>query len=148
MGEDEMKQAKIGDTVRVHYSGFLEDGTIFDSSLERDPLEFKVGEGTLLKRFEDAVTGMKEGESKTVHIGFSDAYGPYHEDLVAVLDRSLLSFDSDPLPGMEAVIRTQDGIEMAGVIVAVTDQTVTIDSNHPLAGQDLLFEIKLLEIVN
>ncbi|RMG71787.1 MAG: peptidylprolyl isomerase [Nitrospirae bacterium] len=142
-----MAQAKSGDRVRVHYSGFLEDGTVFDSSLDRDPLEFTLGEGMVIKGFEDAVMGMNEGESKTISIPSEEAYGPYREDLVAVVERRMVPPDIDPKVGLVLQLRTPDGQVTDVVVTDVTDETITIDANHPLAGKDLIFEIKLMEIL-
>jgi FKBP-type peptidyl-prolyl cis-trans isomerase 2 len=142
-----MAQAKSGDRVRVHYSGFLEDGTVFDSSLDRDPLEFTLGEGMVIKGFEDAVMGMNEGESKTISIPSDEAYGPYRDDLVAVVERRMVPADIDPKVGLVLQLRTPDGQVTDVVVTEVTDETITIDANHPLAGKDLIFEIKLMEIL-
>ncbi len=142
-----MAQAKSGDRVRVHYSGFLEDGTVFDSSLDRDPLEFTIGEGMVIKGFEDAVMGMNEGESKTISIPSDEAYGPYRDDLVAVVERRMVPADIDPKVGLVLQLRTPDGQVTDVVVTEVTDETITIDANHPLAGKDLIFEIKLMEIL-
>ncbi len=142
-----MAQAKSGDRVRVHYSGFLEDGTVFDSSLDRDPLEFTLGEGMVIKGFEDAVLGMNEGESKTISIPSDEAYGPYRDDLVAVVERRMVPPDIDPKVGLVLQLRTPDGQVTDVVVTEVTDETITIDANHPLAGKDLIFEIKLMEIL-
>ncbi|NOX20647.1 MAG: peptidylprolyl isomerase [Nitrospirae bacterium] len=142
-----MAQAKTGDKVRVHYSGFLEDGTVFDSSLDRDPLEFTLGEGMVIKGFEDAVLGMSVGETKTISISSDEAYGPYREDLVAVVERSMVPPDIDPKVGLVLQLRTPDGSITDVVVTEVNDNTITLDANHPLAGKDLIFEIKLVEIL-
>ncbi len=142
-----MAQAKTGDKVRVHYSGFLEDGTVFDSSLDRDPLEFTLGEGMVIKGFEDAVLGMSVGETKTISIPSDEAYGPYREDLVAVVERSMVPPDIDPKVGLVLQLRTPDGSITDVVVTEVNDDTITLDANHPLAGKDLIFEIKLVEIL-
>ncbi|HHN65998.1 MAG TPA: peptidylprolyl isomerase [Nitrospirae bacterium] len=142
-----MAKAKEGDTVRVHYSGFLEDGTVFDSSLERDPLEFTIGSGMLIPGFEDAVLGMDVGETKTVQISSDDAYGPRREELVITISREQIPPDIDPVTGQELQVRTPNGMVTNVLVTDVTEDTVTLDANHPLAGKDLIFEIKLVEIV-
>ncbi len=142
-----MAKAKEGDTVRVHYSGFLEDGTVFDSSLERDPLEFTIGSGMLIPGFEDAVLGMDVGETKTVQISSDDAYGPRREELVITIGREQIPPDIDPVTGQELQVRTPNGMVTNVLVTDVTEDTVTLDANHPLAGKDLIFEIKLVEIV-
>jgi|Deesub1362A_J573_1020465.scaffolds.fasta_scaffold18801_2 FKBP-type peptidyl-prolyl cis-trans isomerase 2 len=142
-----MAKAKEGDTVRVHYSGFLEDGTVFDSSLERDPLEFTIGSGMLIPGFEEAVLGMDEGETKTVQISAEDAYGPRREELVITISKEQIPPDIDPVTGQELQVRTPNGMVTNVLVTDVTDDTVTLDANHPLAGKDLIFEIKLVEII-
>ena len=142
-----MAQAKTGDKVRVHYSGFLEDGTVFDSSLDREPLEFTLGEGMVIKGFEDAVLGMSVGETKTISIPSDEAYGPYREDLVAVVEKNMVPPDIDPKVGLVLQLRTPDGSITDVVVTEVNEDTITLDANHPLAGKDLIFEIKLVEIL-
>ena len=141
-----MAHAKPGDTVRIHYSGFLMDGTIFDSSLEGEPFEFTLGEGTVIPGFEDGVVGMEEGEEKTLAIPPARAYGDRDEDLVAVIDLVQLPEDIKPVVGSILQI-TSEGGEVSNVIITeLTDTTITLDGNHPLAGQDLIFEVRLLEV--
>ena len=141
-----MAHAKPGDTVRIHYSGFLMDGTIFDSSLEGEPFEFTLGEGTVIPGFEDGLVGMEEGEEKTLAIPPARAYGDRDEDLVAVIDLVQLPEDIKPVVGSILQI-TSEGGEVSNVIITeLTDTTITLDGNHPLAGQDLIFEVRLLEV--
>ena len=141
-----MAHAKPGDTVRIHYSGFLMDGTIFDSSLEGEPFEFTLGEGTVIPGFEDGVVGMEEGEEKTLAIPPARAYGDRDEDLVAVIDLVQLPEDIKPVVGSILQI-TSEGGEVSNVIITeLSDTTITLDGNHPLAGQDLIFEVRLLEV--
>ncbi|HHE65430.1 MAG TPA: peptidylprolyl isomerase [Bacteroidetes bacterium] len=142
-----MTKAKIGDTVRVHYTGKLADGTIFDTSEDREPLEFKIGDGQLIPGFEQAIVGLKPGESTSVIIPAEDAYGSYDEDLVQQIDRNKLPDDLEPRVGQQLEAIQGDGKRFVVIISEVTDSSVTIDANHPLAGKDLNFEIKLLEIV-
>lgn len=141
-----MSQAKLGDRVRVHYKLFLSDGTIFDSSLEREPLEFTIGEGMVIPGFENEVIGMNEGETKNISLPPEDAYGPYRNDLVFVVGRSMVPSDIVPQVGMGLQVRSPKGI-INVIITNVTDNTITLDGNHPLAGKDLKFEVKLLNIL-
>jgi peptidylprolyl isomerase len=141
-----MAQAKSGDTVKIHYSGFLMDGTIFDSSLEGEPFEFTLGDGTVIPGFEDGVVGMEEGEEKTLAIPPARAYGDRDEDLVAVIDRTQLPPEIEPVVGSILQL-TAEGGEVSNVIITeLTDATITLDGNHPLAGQELIFEVRLLEV--
>ena len=142
-----MAAAEQGNTVRVHYSGFLEDGTIFDSSLEREPLEFTVGEQTVIPGFDAAVVGMEIGGTKTVAIPPADAYGDRDEQMVAVIERSRVPDDIDPKPGSILQVTSPEGGDAQVVVTAVTDETITLDGNHPLAGKELIFELKLVEIL-
>lgn len=141
-----IKQAKTGDTVQVHYTGTLDDGTVFDRSIDRGvPLEFTIGSGQMIPGFDQAVNGMILGESKTVKIPADQAYGPYYEDLVQVVNRSDLPEDVEVgqrLQGIQA-----DGQIIVFTIINVSESNVTLDANHHLAGKDLTFEIKLVNIV-
>jgi peptidylprolyl isomerase len=139
-------QAKDGDTVKVQYTGKLEDGSIFDTSVGGDPLEFTLGQGQLIPGFEKAVIGMKVGESKTVNIPVDDAYGPYRDDLVAVVGRDKLPEGMDPVVGQQLQITQADGSIIIVKVIEVSETTITIDANHPLVGKNLIFEIKLVEI--
>ena len=139
-------QAKNGDTVQVHYTGKLADGTVFDSSVERGPLEFTLGAGQVIPGFEKAVLGMKVGDKKTVTIPVDEAYGPHRDEQVVELPREKLPSDLTPEVGQQLVMRQPDGREIAVVITEVSDETVTIDANHPLAGKDLTFELELVKI--
>lgn len=141
-----MTQAKLGDRVRVHYKLFLNDGTIFDSSLEREPLEFIIGEGMVIPGFENAVIGMNEGETKNISLHPEEAYGPYRNDLVFVVGRSMVPPDIDPQVGMGLQVRSPKGI-INVIITDVSNNTITLDGNHPLAGKELNFEVKLLNIL-
>jgi len=141
-----MSTAKNGDTVRVHYTGKLDDGSIFDSSMDRDPLEFTLGKGQLIPGFENAVLGMKEGETKTVKIAAADAYGARREDLIITVERTKVPAHINPEPGLPVQISQKDGSVFNMVITEVTDTHVTLDANHPLAGHDLTFDIQLVQI--
>jgi len=142
-----MAAAEQGNTVRVHYSGFLGDGTIFDSSLERDPLELTLGERMVIPGFEAAVVGMEIGGTKTVAIPPADAYGDRDEQMVAVIERSRVPDDIDPQPGAVLQITSPEGGDAQVVVTEVNDETITLDGNHPLAGKELIFELKLVEIL-
>lgn len=165
-----MAQAQNGNTVKVHYTGTLDDGSVFDSSetvqeescgcscsssggcepksdCGSEPLEFVIGEGNVIPGFEKAVVGLAVGERVKVTIPFDEAYGPHHEQMVAVVDRSEMGSDIEPIEGQQLEVVLQDGSSMPVLITEVTDTTVTIDGNHPLAGRDLTFDIKLMEIV-
>ena len=142
-----MAQAKAGDTVKVHYTGKLDDGTIFDTSADRDPMQFTIGEGQLISDFEQAVVGMSPGESKTVQIPSENAYGPHHEEMIMVVDRSEFPKDLEPKVDQMLQVRRQDGHTFAVKVTDVSENKVTLDANHPLAGQDLTFDIQLSEIV-
>jgi peptidylprolyl isomerase len=142
-----MAKAKNGDTVRVHYKGTLGDGQVFDSSFEGDPLEFKLGEQRVINGFEKAVEGMEEGETRNVTIPSQDAYGEYRNDLSIIVDRERIPQDIKPEVGMVLQVPTQQGVPVNVTVTEVSDESVTLDGNHPLAGKDLSFEIRLEEIV-
>lgn len=139
-------QAKNGDIVQVNYTGTLENGTVFDTSEGGEPLEFTLGEGKMIPKFEEAVLGMKIGESKTFTIPADEAYGPYRDDLVQVINREELTNIPNPEVGQQLYGSQTDGTTITGTITNVTDTTVTVDFNPPLAGKNLTFEIKLISI--
>lgn len=143
-----MTEAKVNDTVKVHYTGHLCDGTVFDSSFNREPLEFTIGQKMVIPGFEKEVIGMTVGDTKTVSIASADAYGPYLEDLVGSIKRTQIPPNIDLQVGDVLQMRTPDGGHMSVLVKALTDETVTLDTNHPLAGKDLAFEINLLEITS
>jgi len=142
----EIPQAKTGDIVKVHYTGKLQDGTVFDTSEGSDPLEFTLGQGQLIPGFEQAVTGMKLGESKTVTISPDQAYGPRRNDLVQVVPRDRLAKDLKPEVGMQLQTTSTDGSSMIITITEVSETTITVDANSPLAGEVLTFDIKLVGV--
>ena len=142
-----MNAAKAGDTVRIHYTGTLEDGTQFDSSAGRDPLEFALGSGQVIRGFDTAVEGMSTGEKKSVKIAAEDAYGPRQDELIHEVPRNQLPDDIDPEQGMQLQAQHENGQVMHFVILEVSQETITIDGNHPLAGQALNFDIELVEVV-
>ncbi len=141
-----MSKAKSGDTVRVHYTGKLQDGTQFDSSAGRDPLEFSIGAGQVLPAFSSAVEGMAVGDSKSITIEAADAYGRRHEQLIQDVPREQLPEDMQPAVGMQLQAQGQDGQPVHLVVTAVEDETITVDGNHPLAGKTLKFDIELVDI--
>ncbi len=145
-GNESSSVASDGDTVSVHYTGTLEDGTVFDTSREREPLEFTLGEGQLIPGFEEAVRGMRVGQVKTVAIPEEDAYGPHRDDLVTVVDRDQLPEDLELEIGQQLQAQGADGIVTVVVVTDVSETSITVDANHPLAGKDLTFEIELVEI--
>ncbi len=142
-----MTQAKSGDTVRIHYTGTLDDGTQFDSSAGRDPLEFALGGGQVIPGFDNAVDGMTVGDSKTVTIPPEEAYGERHEQLVQQVSRDALPDEIEPAVGMQLQSQSPEGQVMMLVVTEVGDESITVDANHPLAGQALTFDIELVEIV-
>ena len=141
-----MSQAKTGDTVKIHYTGTLDDGTEFDSSAGRDPLEFAMGSGQVIPGFDTAVAGMAVGESKTVTIPPGEAYGERHDQLVQQVPKSALPEDMTPEVGMQLQSQSPEGQVMNLVVVEVAEESITVDANHPLAGQALTFAIELVEI--
>ena len=141
-----MNQAKIGDTVKIHYTGTLDDGTQFDSSADKDPLEFELGRGSVISGFDQAVEGMAVGDSKSVRIEADDAYGHRSDQLVQEVPRSNLPDTLTPEVGMALQSSSPDGQVALFTVVAVTEETFTVDGNHPLAGQALSFDIELVAI--
>ena len=141
-----MSQAKAGDTVKIHYTGTLDDGTQFDSSAGRDPLEFELGSGQVIPGFEKAVEGMSVGDTKTVNIPAEDAYGPRHDQMIQEVPRSALPDDIEPQVGMGLQARRPDGAMLDLTITEVGEESITVDGNHPLAGQALNFDLELVEI--
>jgi peptidylprolyl isomerase len=142
-----MAQAKSGDTVQVHYTGRLADGREFDSSVGRDPLEFTIGSRSLIPAFEDAVIGLDVGQSETLTIPAVDAYGTRVDEAVQTVERSMIPSEVELAPGKVLQATAPGGQEMMLTVVDLTDDTVTLDANHPLAGEDLTFDIELVAIV-
>jgi len=142
-----MEKAKADDTVKVHYTGKFEDGTIFDSSAGRDPLEFTLGKRMVIAGFEAAALGMSPGETKTVKIPAEEAYGPRHEEMVMEVARASMPVEIEPQVGQVLQIGSSQDQMIQLVVAEVTEESVILDANHPLAGIDLVFEIELVEIV-
>ncbi len=141
-----MEKAKIGDTVKVNYTGRLDDGTVFDSSTGRGPLEFTIGGGEIIPGFEKAVIGMSPGEFKTHKVLADEAYGPHMNEMVIDVDRSRIPPDLKPEVGDRLQIHHPDGGTTPVLVTGVSDLSITLDANHPLAGKDLTFDIELVEI--
>ncbi|MDN7013687.1 peptidylprolyl isomerase [Methanoculleus sp. FWC-SCC3] len=141
------ERVKSGDTVLVHYTGTLDNGTVFDSSTGREPLRFTVGTGKVIPGFDDGVVGMQVGEEKTLHIPADQAYGPYREDLVIVLDPAAITGGENLTVGDQVGIPLENGQVLPARVIAVSADAVTIDANHRLAGEDLTFTVSLVEIV-
>ena len=141
-----MSTASQGDTVQVHYAGRLDDGTVFDSSEGRDPLEFKLGAGQVIPGFEKAVQGMSVGEKATTRIPAEEAYGPRSDELVLHVQRSQFPDGVTPEVGQRFQMRTDDGNTVRVTVTETKEETVEIDANHPLAGQALTFDVELVDI--
>ena len=141
-----MTQVKTGDTVRIHYTGTLEDGSTFDSSDGRDPLEFTVGSGQIIPGLDKAMTGMSVGEKKTVEVPADEAYGQPDPNALQAVPRGEIPADIPLDLGTQLQVQTPQGQVLPVTVVEVTEEQVTLDANHPLAGKDLTFAIELVEI--
>lgn len=141
-----MSIIKDGDTVKVHYTGTLESGEIFDSSEGRDPLEFTLGSGQLIPGFEKAVMGLKVGDSTTTNIPSAEAYGEHNPEMTVTVPKEQLPEGMEPAVGMQLQLNQPDGQAIPVAITNVEGEQVTLDANHPLAGKDLTFEIEVVEI--
>jgi peptidylprolyl isomerase len=141
-----VQQVKTGDTVKVHYTGKLQDGTVFDTSSDGEPLEFTVGDGQVISGFEQAVIGMQVGESKTRTIPVDQAYGPRSDDMIMEVSRDKLPEDLEPEVGMQLQMNDGNGGIVTVTITDISETAVKLDANHPLAGQDLTFDIELVGI--
>jgi peptidylprolyl isomerase len=142
-----MATVKQGDTVKVHYAGKLDDGTLFDTSAGREPLQFTVGGGQVIPGFDNAMLEMAIGDKKEVVIAVEEAYGPHSDELVTAVPRERFPADLELEIGQQLQVGLENGQQAIVMVVDITDEAVTLDANHPLAGQELTFEIELVEIV-
>jgi len=140
------QQASSGDTVAIHYTGRLNDGTVFDTSEGRDPLEFTIGAGEVIPGFDTLVTGLSVGEKRTGTIPAAEAYGERRDDLMMEVERSSFPDDMELEVGMELYAQSEDGVPHAVVVAGLTDTHAVVDFNHVLAGEDLTFDVELVEI--
>jgi len=138
---------KVGDTVRVHYTGKFADGTVFDTSTDQDPLQFTVGSNMVIPGFDQAVLEMEPGDSKTIEIPMQEAYGPHHKELVQEVSRHEVPPGLELQIGQQLSAQMQDGQIATITVIKMSESTVTLDANHPLAGKDLTFDIELVDIV-
>ena len=141
-----MTQVKTGDTVHIHYIGTLNDGTTFDSSEGREPLSFQVGSGQIIPGLDSAIPGMTVGDKKTVNVACDEAYGQVNPEMTQAVPRADIPADIPLETGTRLQMQTQNGQVIPVTVTAVDDSTVTLDANHPLAGQDLTFNIELVKI--
>ena len=142
-----MTQAKHGDTVKIHYTGTLEDGTIFDSSKDREALQFKIGENQVIQGFEKGIIGMHLDEQKTIAIPSDEAYGPDRKEMVLLLTKNQFPENIQPKTGQQLQLKHTNGQTMIALVTQVSESNVTLDMNHPLAGKNLIFDIQIIEIV-
>jgi peptidylprolyl isomerase len=142
-----MQEAKKGDKVKVHYHGKLTNGETFDSSAGREPLEFEVGSGSVIKGFDEGVSGMRVGEKKTINIPVDEAYGERSEDMLIEFPKDRFPKDMEIKEGMQLMMSNGTGQNIPVIVTEVKDDAVILDANHPLAGEELIFDIELVEIV-
>lgn len=142
-----MSQVKKGDKIKVHYHGKLTSGETFDSSEGRAPLEFEVGGGMVIKGFDEGVTGMSVGEKKTINIPYNEAYGPRNPEMVIEIPKERFPQDLEIEIGMPFMMSDQQGQQFQVTVVEIKETAVMLDANHPLAGQDLVFDLELIEII-
>jgi FKBP-type peptidyl-prolyl cis-trans isomerase SlpA len=141
-----MSQVKANNTVKVHYTGKLSDGQVFDTSEGKEPIEFVLGQGQLIPGFEQGLIDMKVNEKKTITIAKEEAYGEVNEQLIQEVDKANLPQDMEPKVGMGLVSKSPDGQEMNLMVVDVKEKSIVVDGNHPLAGRDLVFDLEVVEI--
>ncbi|MBV7408620.1 peptidylprolyl isomerase [Maritimibacter sp. DP1N21-5] len=141
-----MSQVKSGDKVRIHYTGTLTDGTVFDSSEGRDPLEFTVGSGQIIAGLDKALPGMTVGDKKSVPVPADEAYGPHNPEGVAEVPRDQIPADIPLEEGLQLQMQTPQGQQLPVTVTKISEESVTLDANHRLAGKDLTFDIELVEI--
>ncbi|MBW2983519.1 peptidylprolyl isomerase [Candidatus Woesearchaeota archaeon] len=139
---------KNGDKVKVNYKGTLDDGTVFDTSEGKAPIEFEVGAKKVIPGFENAILGMNKGDEKKIKLKPEEAYGILRPELVKKIPRTVLPKDQEPKPGMMMLMKTKEGVQIPARIKEVTDKDITIDLNHPLAGKTLNFKIKVIDITS
>ena len=142
-----MQQVKSGDKIKVHYHGRLTNGETFDKSEGREPLEFEVGSGMVIKGFDDGVTGMAVGDKKTINIPFVEAYGPKNPDMIIDMPKDRFPKDMEIEVGMPLSMSDGQGQQFQVVVAEVQEEVVILDANHPLAGEDLIFDLELIEII-
>ncbi len=142
-----MKQVKTSDRIRVHYTGKLKNGKVFDSTVDKNPLEVSLGLGHLIKGFENGLLGMKENEKKTVIISCADGYGKISKDFVQEIDKADLPTGIEFKKGMTLMSQNPDGSELPLIIKSVKAASIVVDGNHPLAGKELTFDLQLIEIL-
>ena len=136
------EQAQKGDTVQIHYTGRLTTGEVFDTSEGGEPLEFEIGSGGIIKGFDEGVVGMSVGDKKQIEIEVADAYGERNEQLIQTISRAGLNLDTEPQAGMDLTMQLPDGNEIPVAVTDVTEDSITLDANHPLAGQKLIFDVE------
>ena len=141
-----MSEAKKGDRVKVHYTGKLTDGSVFDSSRDREPLEFELGSGMMIAGFDAAVTGMKVGETKIAEIPSAEAYGEHNEEMVISVPKTQRPEGLNPEVGQQLGMQQPNGQSIPVRVTKVETESIEIDANHPLAGKDLVFDLELVEI--
>ncbi|MBW1970570.1 MAG: peptidylprolyl isomerase [Deltaproteobacteria bacterium] len=142
-----MTKAKTGDKVKVHFTGYLEDGTVFGSTMDEEPFEFTIGEKNMLPGFENAVVGMQKGDIKTITLSPEDAYGPHKKELVSAMEKSGFPKELQLEVGKRLRVRTQDGKYTMVTIKDFTEDSIVLDENDPLAGKTLTFKIELVDII-
>lgn len=141
-----MQQVKSGDTVKIHYHGTLTDGSVFDSSLQREPLEFEVGSGMVIAGFDAGVMNMQVGDKKTIHIPFLEAYGPVNSEMIIDFPKTQFPPDMELEVGMQLQMSDNQGQNFLVTIMDIANETVKLDANHALAGKDLIFDLELMDI--
>jgi peptidylprolyl isomerase len=144
--EDMMKKAAKGDTIKANYTGRLTDGTVFDSSEGKAPLEFEIGTGKLIAGFENGVIGMQTGNTKEITIDPEDGYGKKIQELIAEVPRDRLPDDLSPEVGQKLQVNNPNGQSFPATVTQVNDDSITLDANHPLAGKTLVFEVEVVDI--
>jgi FKBP-type peptidyl-prolyl cis-trans isomerase 2 len=144
--EQNAETVKIKDKVKIHYTGSFSDGKVFDSSEGREPLQFVVGAGEVIPGFEQAVKGMKLNEEKKVHLPAKEGYGEIRAELIQEIPRKALPEKPEPQVGMQLIMQAPDGRKLLAIITKINEDKITLDLNHPLAGKDLQFKVKVVSI--